>query len=83
MSLSTYPRSPPIGIPEARRVRVKFSNGDNSCLINRAVVSPSSVGFVAIITSLKFPFSILSFSSFSLNQPGPIPLIGFIAPPRT
>ena len=61
----------------------KFSKEDKSCLINKAVVSPSSVGFVAIITSLKFPFSILSLSSFSLKDPGPIPFIGFIAPPST
>ena len=46
-------------------------------------MSPSSVGFVAIMTSLKDPFSILSFNSFILREPGPMPLMGLMAPPRT
>ena len=50
-----------------------------SLLIYIAVVSPSRLEFVAIITSSTSPCR-RSISSFNLISPGPIPSIGDIAP---
>lgn len=80
--LSIYSISPPTGIPDAILV-IFTSCSSNSLTIYKAVVSPSKVGFVAIITSSIASFLTLSTSSPNLNSFGPIPFNGDKTPFNT
>ncbi len=81
--LSAYWISLPTDIPYAS-LEILTLNGFKTFAINIAVVSPSSVGLVAKITSLiSLLFLMFKTSSFMLNCFGPIPLNGEIKPCKT
>ena len=75
---SMYSKSPPTGTPLAIRLTL-IPVGLINLLMYIAVVSPSRLEFVAIMTS-STSFCRRSINSFSLISPGPIPSIGEIAP---
>ena len=73
--------TPPTGTPLAIRLTL-IPAGLISLLIYIAVVSPSRLEFVAIMTSSTSPCR-RSISSFRRMSPGPMPSIGEMAPWRT
>jgi len=87
VSLSAYSRSPPTGMPVANRV-TDTGSFSNNFFRYRAVVSPSTVGFVAIIiscmgTEVEKELCMRWISLFMLRDSGPIPSKGESSPPRT
>ena len=81
-SSSIYSRSPPTGTPLAIRLTL-IPVGLISLLRYMAVVSPSRLEFVAMMTSFTGSLESLCISSFRRMSSGPIPSIGEIAPCRT
>ena len=79
---SMYSRSPPTGTPLAILVTL-MPVGLISLLIYIAVVSPSRLELVAMMTSFTSSVCNLVINSFSLISEGPIPSIGEIAPCST
>ena len=75
---STYSKSLPTGTPLAILVTLT-PRGFKSLLKYTAVTSPSTVGLVAIITSLTVSSS-LAISSLIFKSSGPIPFVTAIAP---
>mgnify|MGYP000772290349 CR=1 FL=1 len=78
---SIYSKSPPTGTPLAMRVTL-MPVGLIRRLIYIAVVSPSRLELVAMMTSCTSPSSRF-ISSFNLMSDGPMPSIGLIAPCST
>jgi hypothetical protein len=74
-------RSPPIGKPKA--ILVTLVNGEISLPKYRVVVSPSTVGLTATITSLTSWRSIRCNRDEMFNCSVPMPSMGEITPPKT
>ena len=71
-----------IGMPEARRV-TRIPSGFNSRAMYMAVVSPSTVGLVAMMTSFTPPCWMRSSSWRMVRSSGPFWLSGEIRPCKT